>query len=93
MKKIYVLTSSFLILITNIIVAQETNIVPGNLLVMVNSDVAAMQLTKELSTINGVNTNLKVERTLSESMHIYLMSFDETVVNSTLFLNAVKKII
>lgn len=91
MKKIYVLIFTLLIFISNITVAQETNIVPGNLLVMVNSDAAATQLTKELSAINGISTNLKVERTLSESMHIYLMTFDETVVNSNLFLKAVQK--
>ncbi|HEY0031001.1 MAG TPA: S8/S53 family peptidase [Bacteroidia bacterium] len=71
--------------------AQETNIVPGNLLVMVNSDEDAALLTKELSTINGVSTGLKTERTLSASMHIYLMSFDETAVNENLLLKAVKR--
>lgn len=71
--------------------AQETNIVPGNLLVMVNSDADAAQLAKELSSVNGAKTNLKVARTLSQSMHIYLMTFDENAVNRDLLLKAVKK--
>lgn len=91
MKKIYVLFSALVLSANSILFAQESNVVPGNLLIMVNSDADAAQLTKELATINGINTNLKVERTLSESMHIYLMTFDKTAVNSTLFLKAVQK--
>ncbi len=91
MKKIFLLIS-FALLFTNIhLAAQETNIVAGNVLVMVNSETDAIQLTKELSAINGNNTNFKVERLLSRSMHIYLMSFDEHAVNEDLFLKAIKK--
>ncbi len=91
MKKIYTLLTGLSLLSAPVAFSQETNVVPGNLLVMVGSDAQARQLTKELGSINGSSTGLKVERTLSESMHIYLMSFDPTAVNSNLFLNAIKQ--
>lgn len=91
MKKIHFLISALLLLFCSLTKAQETNIVSGDLLVMVNSETDATQLTKELSSINGINTNLKIERSLSQSMHIYLMSFDALAVNENLFLKAVKK--
>jgi len=91
MQKIYFLISALLFSATSFIIAQESNIVAGNLLVMVNSDAEANQLTRELSSINGISTNLKVERTLSQSMHIYLMTFDATSVNENLLLKAVKR--
>ncbi len=91
MRKIYLIISALFLFTANNAYSQETNIVPGNLLVMVSSDSDANQLTKELSSINGINTNFKVERILSNSMHIYLMTFDETAINSTLFLKAVQK--
>ncbi len=90
MKKIYFLIPAIVLFANSFIIAQETNYVPGNLLVMVNSDAEANQLTKELATVNGVSTGLKVDRALSQSMHIYLMTFDAAVVNKTLFLKAVK---
>ena len=69
---------------------QETNFVPGNLIVMTGSDAQAEQLSKELATINGASTRLKVERTLARHMHIYLMSFDASAVSNELMLQAVR---
>ncbi|MBL0330173.1 MAG: S8 family peptidase [Bacteroidetes bacterium] len=91
MKNFKFLFSFVLLFTATLTKAQETNIVPGNVLVMLRSEAGAAELTRELATINGVATHLKVVRTLSASMHIYLMTFDETVINPDLFLRAVKQ--
>ncbi len=91
MKKIYPVIIALFFITINVAFSQETNIVPGNLLVMVNSDADANQLTKEFALVNGAQTELKVERTLSQSMHIYLMTFNPSAVNQDLFLTAVKR--
>ena len=91
MKKIILLFLGSFIFPNNMITAQETNIVSGDLLVMVNSDNDINLLSKELSSINGVSTQLKVERTLSKTMHIYLLTFDKNAVNENLLLKAVKR--
>lgn len=91
MKKYIILTSAILFFANGLITAQETNIVSGDLLVMVNSENDANLLSQELSSINGVLTQLKVNRTLSQSMHIYLMTFDKNAVNENLLLKAVKR--
>ena len=90
MKK-YILTTAILFFANGLITAQETNIVSGDLLVMVNSEKDAHLLSQELSSINGVPSQLKVKRTLSQSMHIYLMTFDKNAVNENLLLKAVKR--
>jgi serine protease len=90
MKK-YILTTAIFFFANGLITAQETNIVSGDLLVMVNSENDAHLLSQELSSINGVPSQLKVKRTLSQSMHIYLMTFDKNAVNENLLLKAVKR--
>ena len=87
----YILTTAILFFANGLITAQETNIVSGDLLVMVNSENDAHLLSQELSSINGVPSQLKVKRTLSQSMHIYLMTFDKNAVNENLLLKAVKR--
>lgn len=77
--------------IVNITCAQETNIVPGNLLVMLNSSATPEQLSQELQSLNGVSTGLKAERLLTRSMNIYLFSFDATSVNQDKVLHAVRQ--
>src|SRR4051812_11555751 len=69
--------------------AQQMNIAPGNLLIMVNSENDAQQLTKDFQYLNGIKTDFKIERLLSKSMHIYLYDFNSAVSNSQL-LNAIK---
>ncbi len=90
MNKITACFAALLLLTCRIISAQETNIVPGNLLVMVSSDADAQGLSKELQFINGVKTDLKVDRELSKSMHIYLFGFNPASVNQYEMLRAVK---
>lgn len=57
---------------------------------MMNNDASAKKMQAGLSTLNGISTQLKQERVLSGSMHIYLFSFDAAAVNEQLLLNAVK---
>jgi serine protease len=91
MKKIVALVFYFLTIVIGICHAQETNVVPGNLILMLQSDAAAENLTNELQYINGIKTNLKEERLLSKSMHIYLFNFDETAINRTEMLSAARR--
>ena len=87
MKHIY--TTALAILFSVLALAQDNNYVPGNVLVMLRSDADAKKIQAELSQLNGVSTQLKTERVLSESMHIYLFSFDPTI-NGNLLLSRIK---
>ncbi|MCW3072215.1 MAG: C-terminal target protein [Bacteroidetes bacterium] len=70
--------------------AQDNNHVPGNLLVMLQAGTDPAVLQSGLSKLNGQNSGLHVERTLSQSMHIYLFSFDNSTVNEESMLAAVR---
>jgi serine protease len=70
--------------------SQETNIIPGNVIVMLNSSADTAKLSNELKYISEASTNFKVARVLSQSMHLYLFEFDETAIDASTFLNAVK---
>ncbi len=73
-------------------IAQETtNVVPGNLLIMLGSDTDAKLLSTNFSYLNGIKTNLKMVRLLSKSMHIYLFEFDENAVDRNKMLQAVNR--
>jgi subtilisin family serine protease len=90
MKKI---SSGFIILlffVSLFIHAQETNIVPGNLLIMTGSEEDAQKLSTNLKFIDGIKTDLKVERVLSKSMDIFLFDFNSEVIDQNKMLNAVK---
>ncbi|MFL5765552.1 MAG: S8/S53 family peptidase [Bacteroidia bacterium] len=91
MNKFYTLTLAALLLFSGRMSAQETNFVPGNLIVMMASDAAAVNLTKELASLSGIPTHLKIERTLADHMHIYLLSFDAAAIDQWAMLNAVRK--
>lgn len=88
MKKIYAILSG--ILISSFLVAQDKNHVPGNLLVMFNSNEDALKLESNFSSIDGINTNLKTERVLSQSLHIYLLSFDNSQISEQKILDKTK---
>jgi hypothetical protein len=66
-------------------------IVHGDLVVMCASEQDVLLLTKQLSSVNGTSTGLQLKKTLSSSMHIYLLQFDEHSLNENLFLAAVKR--
>jgi serine protease len=89
MTKIYF---SLLFLFFSIpVFAQDINHVPGNLLVMLNSENEAGQLQKDLSFIEGINTKLKLERSISSRLHIYLFTFDPSSINEEKMLAKIKK--
>lgn len=60
--------------------AQDNNHVPGNLLVMLKSEAAAKRFQSHFS-------ELKQQRVLSATMHIYLFSFDASVNDEQLLAN------
>ena len=91
MKKIILCFVVLLIFTCPVIYAQESNIVKGNLLVMVNSDDDAQKLSNDLQFIGGIKTDLKIERVLSKSMHIYLFDFNFASIDKDKMLNAVKQ--
>ncbi len=91
MKKSIAFIFYFLTIAIGISNAQETNVVPGNLIIMLQSDDAVENLTNELHYINGIKTNLRAERLLSKSMHIYLFDFDEIAINRNKMLTVVRK--
>lgn len=91
MKNIFTTLLSIAICSNTFIFAQETNIVPGNLLVMLDSDNSIQQIQKEIEFLNGVKTDLKMQRILSDVMHIYLFDFNSSTVNQEQILLAVKQ--
>ncbi len=86
MRKISI--SFFFCFFTLITVAQDTDIVPGNILAMTRLEANAEQVAYEMEQRMGVG--LKVERTISESMHIYLFSFDPSKISKEQMLKAVR---
>ena len=91
MIKNYSILISFLFVSFNITYAQESNIVPGNILAMVHSEDEATKLVSDMQTIKGINTGFKIERELAKSMHIFLFDFDAAAINQEAMLNAVKQ--
>jgi subtilisin family serine protease len=70
--------------------AQETNIQPGDLIVLLRSTANVGQLCADLKTLNGKETQLQVVKTLSKSMNIFLLHFDEATISQQQMLNAIK---
>lgn len=70
--------------------AQDKNIVPGNILLVVASDSDAELVQRDFLFIKGVETKFKMERTVSKSMHIFLFSFDETAIKGDVLLQLLK---
>lgn len=90
MRKIKVLFLALLLGVSGSIYAQESNIVPGNLLIMLNSNEDAKKLSEQLHFLNGTTTDLKVERLLSPSMQIYLFDFNAAIISQERMLSAVR---
>lgn len=90
MKNPFLFAILFLLSTTLVLKAQDNNHVPGNLLVMCNSASSAEQLQEGFAFVKGMPTSLKVERCLSESMHIYLFSFNPNSINENTLLSAIR---
>lgn len=91
MKTFTFCVAILLIFACGFINAQETNIVSGNLLVMLNSEADVEKISSELQSVDGVPTGLKASRVLSSSMLIYLFEFDFTSIDQYKMLEAVKR--
>ncbi len=90
MKRISQYFVTILIFTNSFLFGQETNIIPGNIIVMLSSAADTSLLTNEFKNIGESETNLKVARTLSKSMHIYLFQFDPLKVDQYTMLSAFK---
>jgi serine protease len=84
---------SFFLLITacNFLIAQDSSIVKGNIIVMLNTDKDARSISTELAYFKGIKTDFKLQRVLSTSLHIYLFTFDFLKVDAAAFLTEVKQ--
>lgn len=87
MRKLYY--SFFALFISFTAIAQQSNIVPGNIIALLRSDASAERLCQDLRTINNIPTSIKVSRILNASMHIYLFDFDPSFDQNRM-LNEVK---
>ncbi len=90
MYKIRLLIFILLSHVGGLVTAQETNVVAGNLLVMLESEKAVDQLPVEFEYLYGIKTDLKIQRALSKSMLIYLVDFNANTINQDLLLKAAK---
>ncbi len=90
MKRISACFFILLIFTGHPLFSQENNIIPGKIIAMLTSQGDVQKLAKELKNIDGIPTNFKVERTLSQAMHIYLFTFDSIAIEQNTMLNAVK---
>lgn len=64
--------------------AQNDNIVPNQLLVMLDVDALPDELIQKHEVIKGVKTGLKLKKTLSKDLHIFLFHFNERKIARTL---------
>lgn len=64
------------VLISQYLLAQETNVVPGSIIAMFDHKPVKFIINNEFKTT--VSNPIKIERTLSEKMHIYELSYDTT---------------
>lgn len=89
MTRINTLITLFFISLLSSVSAQNDH-VQGNILAMLRSGSDVMHVLTDLSTINHKSTSLKEERCISNSMHIYLFSFDANAVSEESMLSSFK---
>ncbi len=91
MKKIItILFTVFLTFSGKIFFAQESNINPGDVIVLLKTTSEASDLTDDLKILNGVETKLAIVKRLSQSMNLFLFHFDESAISQQAMLNAIK---
>jgi subtilisin family serine protease len=90
MKKIF---SSFILLFIchTVLLAQGKDLVKGDILVLLKAEKDVASVTRELSYFKGTNTNFKLQKVVSNSMHIYLFTFDFQHIDQDAFLRFVKQ--
>ncbi len=91
MKKILFSIFSLYVLSATAVFAQFNNVQPGDLIVLLKAGVQPEQVCEELSSINGIPTNLKIVEPLSKSMNIYLLHFNERMIDQNKMLAIVKQ--
>jgi hypothetical protein len=62
--------------------------IKGDLLLMVDDNANISHLVKEYETVNGIATNLKINRQLSEPTHIWLLNFNHEAISHIEMQNA-----
>ncbi len=83
----YVFLLLFVFVLPQNIQAQKLDHILGDLLVQLPNEISPDQLTKEFTYFNGNPTYLKVERKLKSDFNIWLLHFDQNLINETHFLN------
>src|SRR6056297_1701147 len=68
----------------------ETAFVPGQILVQIPGAQKSESLLYDLRILDGVSTGLEFESVISRPMDIYLLTFDQDVVDPFEMLKAVK---
>jgi subtilisin family serine protease len=89
-KKISCFAIVLILFISTLVRAQNSTIIPGNIIVMLHSKEEAQQLSNILSHVNGISTHLKLKSTLSKNMNIFLFEFDSLAINQELMLQLIK---
>jgi len=74
----------------NLAAHNETAFVPGQILVQIPTGQKPERLLYDLRILEGVATNLGFETVISKPMDIYLLSFDQDVIDPFEMLKAVK---
>jgi serine protease len=84
---------SFFLLITawNYLIAQDSTIVKGNIIVMLNADRDATSIGTELAYFKGVKTDFKLQQVISASLHIFLFTFNFLKIDAQSFLMEVQQ--
>lgn len=70
--------------------ANDSDIVEGQLIVVLRDNNDAFLLERELSFVDGENTAFKVNSLLSESMHCWLFNFDANVISGVKMLDKLR---
>ena len=65
--------------------AQKLDHVQGEFIVQLEKGVQIKDLLSEFYSYNGIKTNLRIEKTLSERLNIHQLQFDHTTINANQF--------
>src|SRR5207237_4933395 len=86
-----ILILGFNLFISNIISAQHTDHVPGDILLMLKKGTGIEQLARDFSVLNGTITGFKTEKNLSQRLNIWLLHFNNESINENAMLDALKQ--